>query len=80
MRSIQYSDFVEVFNYLTALESNLGDNNCIRTVLKVPFKKVAPPPCPSDVPAPLTVKDLSLKLTTLKHHNTSFKFKFQVYW
>ena len=27
MRGIQYSDFVEVFNCLTALESNVGAND-----------------------------------------------------
>ena len=31
MQGIQYSDFVEVFNCLTELESNLGDNDGIRT-------------------------------------------------
>ena len=36
MRGIQYSDFVEVFNCLTALESNLGDNDSIRTGVAEP--------------------------------------------
>ena len=58
MRGIQYSDFVEVFNCLTALESNVVGDDCIRTVdlLKVPFEKAAPSPpplCSSDVPAHL---------------------------
>ena len=54
MRGIQYSDFVDVLNCLTALESNVGGNDCVCTVglLKVPFEKAAPL-CPSDVPAPL---------------------------
>ena len=43
MRSIQYSDFVDVFNCLTALHSNVGANDCTySTVLKVPFEKAAP--------------------------------------
>ena len=53
MRGVQYSDFVEVFNCLTTSESNMLVVMTVRTVLKVPFGKAAPPPCPSDVPAPL---------------------------
>ena len=30
MLGIQYSDFVDVFNCLTALESNVGGNDCVR--------------------------------------------------
>ena len=32
MRCIQYFDFVEVFHCLTALESNVGDNDCTYSV------------------------------------------------
>ena len=42
IRDIQYSDFVEIFNCLTALESNVGAMT-VRTVLKVPFEKAALP-------------------------------------
>ena len=38
-----YSDFVEVFNCLTALESNMLVVMTVRIVLKVPFEKAAPP-------------------------------------
>ena len=31
----------------------------VRTVLKVPFEKAAPPPCPFDVSAPLNIPILS---------------------
>ena len=38
-----YSDFVEVFNCLTALESNRLVVMTVRIMLKVPFEKAAPP-------------------------------------
>ena len=47
MRGVQYSDFVEVFNCLTALESNMLVVMTVRTVLKVHFEKAdSPPPLP----------------------------------
>ena len=45
MRRTQNSGFVEVFNCLIVLETNVGRNNCA-TVLKVPFEKAVPPPLP----------------------------------
>ena len=41
MQSTQYAGFVEVFNCLTVLESNVGSMT-VRTVLRVPFEKAAP--------------------------------------
>ena len=32
MQGIQYSDFVEMFNCLTALESNVGGNDCTDSI------------------------------------------------
>ena len=42
MRGIQYSDFVEVFNCLTALKRALLMVMTVRTELKVPFEKASP--------------------------------------
>ena len=61
MRGVQYSDFVEVFNCLTALESNMLVVMIVRTVLKVPFEKAAPH-CPSDVLTPLVIVNLKIKI------------------
>ena len=54
MRGIQNPVFVEVFNCLTALESNVGGNNCTYSIESALWKSC--PPCPSDVPAPLHAK------------------------
>ena len=74
MRGIQYFDFVEVFHCLTALESNMLVVMTVRTVLKVPFEKAAPPPCPSDVPAPLDKGNSGTSLGHLFITSSSFHF------
>ena len=46
MRGIQYSDFVEVFNCLTALESNNGTNDCTYYIKSALWKSCHPSPLP----------------------------------
>ena len=55
MRRTQYSGFGDLFICLFDRMSAMLVVMTVRTVLKVPFEKAAPPPCPSDVPAPLRV-------------------------
>ena len=42
MRGIQYSDFVEVFNCLTALANNVGANDCTYSTESALWKSCLP--------------------------------------